>query len=39
MSRCRGLFPYGTHKDYYDDIVADLNKISNILKNRSDISK
>lgn len=35
MSRCRRLFPYETHKQYYDDIVADLNEIARILKSRN----
>lgn len=35
MNKCRCMFQYETHKQYYDDIISDLNKISNILKSRS----
>lgn len=35
MNRCRRMFPYETHKQYYDDIIADLNEIARILKSRN----
>ena len=35
MSRCRCMFNYKTHKQYYDDIDADLKEIIKILDSRN----
>lgn len=37
MSKCRQMFPYETHKQYYADIIADLNEIARILKSRNEL--
>lgn len=36
MNKCRCMFPYNTHKQYYDNIDNDIDRISKILKSRNE---